>query len=232
MIKKQPTIQTNGQKMIRTDIEKIVRKYISQTGPYDRYTSFDYCYNYFHTTNDLNKDIEKSCLTLGFYLASWGMYRKSFLKDKSVKIFQKTIQYIAKQDKSVWKIDVDSYNKENIRKIIKIYNGIKKELIPNGKAHQTLVSKVLLGVFGFIPAFDTYFRNSFRKISEGRCSFSKVDKNSLNCIKEFYDSNRAIIDKLSKETFTTDFVNRQNLTTNYPKAKIIDMYGFMLEKRK
>lgn len=42
-----------------------------------RYTSFDYCYNYFHPTNNSKQDIEKSCLVLGFYLASWGMFRGS-----------------------------------------------------------------------------------------------------------------------------------------------------------
>ena len=59
--------------MIKKDIELVVNKFKSQLNPNDRYTSFDYCYNYFKTTKDLTKDFEKSCLMLGFYLASWGM---------------------------------------------------------------------------------------------------------------------------------------------------------------
>lgn len=55
--------------MTKTDIEKIVNKFKSQSNPDDRYTSFDYCYNYFLTTNDITQDVEKSCLVLGFYLA-------------------------------------------------------------------------------------------------------------------------------------------------------------------
>jgi len=75
--------------MTRKDIETAVNKYKSQSNPDDRYTSFDYCYNYFRTTNDLTQDIEKSCLVLGFYLASWGMFRgSSFLLQKSIKHFE------------------------------------------------------------------------------------------------------------------------------------------------
>ena len=116
--------------MTRTDIETIVGEFKSESEADDRYTSFDYCYNYFRTTNDLTKDIEKSCLSLGFYLASWGMFRaSSFLLQKSVKHFQPTIQYIATLDKSVWTIDVDHYNEENIQTIINIYKDIKDLII-------------------------------------------------------------------------------------------------------
>ena len=67
-----------------------------------RFKSFDYCYNYFVTNSDLTLDIEKSCLTLGFYLASWGMFRgSSFLLQKSAKHFQPTIEYIATLDKKI-----------------------------------------------------------------------------------------------------------------------------------
>jgi hypothetical protein len=213
--------------MTKTDIEPIVNKFKSQSNPDDRYTSFDYCYNYFRMTNDLTQDIEKSCLVLGFYLASWGMFRgSSFLLQKSVKHFESTILYIATLDKSVWDIDVDNYNEKNIDTIIGIYKDIKKLLILNGNSDLTLITKILLGVFGFIPAFDNYFGNSFRAIYGGQCGFRKVNVNSLTSIKSFYESNKATIDRLSMETFTTNFMTGQKTTINYSKAKIIDMYGF------
>ena len=147
--------------MTKTDIETIVNKFKSQSNPDDRYTSFDYCYNYFGTTNDITQDIEKSCIVLGFYLASWGMFRgSSFLLQKSVKHFEPTIRYIATLDKSVWEIDSDNYDENNILTIIKIYNGIKSRLINKDNSDLTLITKILLGVFGFIPAFDNYFCNS------------------------------------------------------------------------
>lgn len=218
--------------MIRSDIENKVNEYKFKSEPEDRYTSFDYCYNYFHTTSDMTQDIEKSCLVLGFYLASWGMFRgSSFILQHSIKHFQPTIQYINALDKSVWTIDVDQYTKDNIQTIIKIYTNIKKLLIPNGSSDLTLITKILLGVFSFIPAFDNNFGAAFRDIFYGQCGFRSVNSNSLICIKNFYESNKPIIDKLSNETFTTDFLTGQKTSLNYPKAKIIDMYGFTIGKK-
>lgn len=113
----------------QTDIELVINDFKDKSKPDDRYTSFDFCYNYFRTTNDLTIDIEKSCLVLGFYLASWGMFRgSSFLLQHSVNHFKPTILYINSLDKSVWNIDVDKYDEKNIEQIIEIYNEIKKRL--------------------------------------------------------------------------------------------------------
>jgi hypothetical protein len=214
--------------MLNADIETVVNKFKEDSKPDDRYTSFDYCYNYFLETKNLNNDIEKSCLVLGFYLASWGMLRgSSFLLQKSVKHFQPTIEYISTLEKSVWEIDIDNYSDKNIKTILEIYASIKERLIINGNSDLTLITKILLGVFGFIPAYDQYFCNTFRHIfKEKKCGFRTVNLKSLTCIKEFYMNNKKIIDNLSNETYTTDFINGANSNINYPKAKIIDMYGF------
>lgn len=213
--------------MKQTDIESLVADYKSKSQPNDRLASFDYCYNYFRTTNDLTLDIEKSCLVLGFYLASWGMFRgSSFLLQKSIKHFEPIIRYIATLDKSVWNIDVDEYDEKNIQTIIEIYNEIKSRLIDKDNSDLTLITKILLGVFGFIPAFDNYFCNSFREISNGQCGFRKLNLKSISFLKTFYESNKTTIDRLSAETYTINFSTGQPTTINYPKAKIIDMYGF------
>lgn len=211
----------------QTDIEIVIKDFKVSSKPDDRYTSFDYCYNYFRSTKDLTADTEKSCLVLGFYLASWGMLRgSSFLLQHSVSHFKTTIQYINSLDKSVWDIDVDKYDEKNIEIITNIYNEIKKLLIPNGNTHLTLVTKVLLGVFGFIPAFDSYFCETFRKLSNGKCGFRSVNKVSLSFIQNFYQENKSAIDNLSNNTFTTDFLSGEKTEIKYPKAKVIDMYGF------
>jgi hypothetical protein len=213
--------------MKNKDIEAIVNQFKNQLQPDHRYASFDYCYNYFRTQNDITRDIEKSCLVLSFYLASWGMYRGSgFLLQKSAKYLEPAIRFISTLDKSVWKIDVDTYDEKSIQTIIKIYNDIKFCLIKSDNSDLTLITKILLGVFGFMPAFDNYFCNYFRAIYSGQCGFRKVNVKSLSFIKDFYESNKTTIDRLSDETFTTDFKTGQKTTLNYSKAKIIDMYGF------
>lgn len=40
-----------------------------------RSRSWDYCYNYFQDHPEPTQDLERSCLQLGYYLASWGMLR-------------------------------------------------------------------------------------------------------------------------------------------------------------
>lgn len=213
--------------MKRRDIDSKVKQFKRKFNAEHRYASFDYCFNYFQTTNDLNKDAEKSCLVLGFYLASWGMFRgSSFLLQKSVKHFKSTIEYIASLDKSAWEIDVDTYNEKNIITIIDIYKEIKERLIPTGIADITLTTKIMLGVFGFVPAFDNYFCETFRIIHKGKCGFRKVNHKSLILISDFYHSNKKAIDQLSTQTHTIDFKTGKKTKLKYPKAKIIDMYGF------
>lgn len=215
--------------MKKTNIEIEINKFKAKSNLDDRFTSFDFCYNYFQTTKDLTQDIEKSCLVLGFYLASWGMFwGSSFILQKSVKHFEKTIKCIAEVDKSIWDIDVDKYDEENIQKVLDVYSEIKKCIIEKNNSDLILITKILLGVFGFVPAFDKYFCNTFRKISNNKCGFRAINKKSLLYIKSFYEINKTTIDCLSKETFTKDFTSEKETNINYPKAKIIDMYGFNL----
>lgn len=61
---------------------------------------------------------------------------------------------------------------------------------------------------------------------EESCGFRKVNHKSLDCIKAFYERNKPTIDSIANQTFTINFLSGQKTRINYPKAKIIDMYGF------
>jgi hypothetical protein len=203
-----------------------------------RFLSFDYCYNYFYQNRTiLLQDLEKSCLVLGFYLASWGMYRgSSFILQKNVKHLEKTIKSINKFNEKyphIWDIDVDNYNDSKIEQILEIYDGIKKSITDDHKVkHLTLVTKILLGVFAFVPAFDTYFCKTFKDIFENEeLKFSKFDQDSLKAIKQFYDFNKTEIDYHSNNIYTFDFNSGKPTNIKYKKAKIIDMYGFQKSKK-
>jgi len=213
----------------QSNIKEILEKFQENNQEAEeRYTSFDYCYNYFRQSPEkLLEDMEKSCLVLGFYLASWGMLRgSSFLLNKSIKYYEPLVKYISEVDRTLWDIDVDNYNDTNIDKIIKTYNDIKIILVKNNEAHLTLVTKIMLGVFGIVPAYDSYFCKSFRDIFKGECAFRVMNKKSLECIRDFYIDNKVDIDKASNELFVKDFTSFRNTNFNYTKAKIIDMYGF------
>jgi hypothetical protein len=218
--------------MRQNNIEEVVGIYLDLGKPEHRYSSFDYCYNYFRVEDDLTSDMEKSCFALSFYLASWGMFRgSSFLLQKSAKYFFKTIEYINSLEKSLWKIDVDNYNDANIDKLIEIYKTLEKLVVEDGRRSVTLVTKMMLGIFGFVPAYDDYFCESFRKMTNGKCGFRTFNKESLKIIEDFYICNNASINRLSGEIFTYDFISGKKSKMNYPKVKIIDMYGFSLGQK-
>ncbi len=221
--------------LTQTDIQFTVIGLEDQIKPCDRFTSFDYCYNYFRQTDDLTADLEKSCLVLGYFLASWGMMRGgSYLAGKSVYHYKPLIEYLnelKRQKNEIWEIDVDCYSDDNIQTILNVYAKIKGKLLPDGNSERIVVTKVMLGVFGCIPAFDTNFTSAFNEIADNRKLFNHVDKDSLIFIQQFYLANQNIIDCLSNYFTTTDFATSEKISINYPKAKIIDMYGFAVGKQ-
>lgn len=213
-----------------TELKGMVQAYFAQLNPTHRYASFDYCYNYFHpsTDNDISNNMEFSCLQIGFYLASWGMYRgSSGLLQKSVKHFVPLIEYISKADERLWLIDVDRYDENNIQLLLKTYADLK-EIVPAhmSSSHLTLVTKVMLGVFGCVPAFDSYFTKSFRELSNGQCGFRSFNENALLTLRDFYNENTGGINEISENTNVLSF-NGNDSQLKYTKAKVLDMFGFM-----
>jgi hypothetical protein len=198
--------------------------------PQERYASFDYCFNYFQSYKDkkeLIANIQTSCLQLGFYLASWGMYRGStFLLQKSLKVFEPLITYIGSDECDVWNIDVDNYEEtDNISKLIKCGETIKNKLGRHGdkkkEATDTLITKIMLGVFGNVPAFDAYFKNA--------SNLKNFNENALREISFFYKKNQKQICKKALETKTFKFDDNNSSKIkkqSYTKAKIIDMIYF------
>lgn len=197
--------------------------------PWARYASFDYCFNYFQGFKNkkelINKNnIQNSCLHLAFYLASWGMLRgSSFLLQKSIKFYEPLIKYISEKEKDFWKIDVLNYSEVNIERLIKCSGDIKKILSNNGKykVSDTLITKIMLGVFGNVPALDSYF-----KIGSKLNTFNKY---ALKEISVFYntDNYAEIISKEANKIKTFEYHNGTKNKRSYTKAKVIDMIFFI-----
>ena len=212
-------------------IEKSVKEFQGNRTPTKRYASFDYCYNYFYSSykNDkLSKlasedNIQMSCFQLGFYLASWGMFRgSSKLLQKSVKYFEPLINWISNTDKKLWEIDVDSYGKKDVqKKIINAAHEIRDILKDNDfNPTDTLVTKIMLGFFGNIPALDTYFSKSF--------GVRMLNEKGLTRIYDFYSKNEEVKKMIDDfEIYTFDLTTGGKTNIKYKKAKIIDMVGFV-----
>lgn len=218
----------------QNNISTIITDSQCNADPFSRDASFDYCYNYFFQ-NRLTKiedfDMEKGCLMLWYYLSSWGMLRNSKLLSRSSKHLEPLIEYILSDEvKGIFEIDIDKYNETNIEHLILIYNNIRERVVVDEKqTHLTLVTKIMLGVFGCVPAFDTYFILGMSKISASskiKNSFTAFNKKSLEFLKEFYEANQFEIDKFHQNTHTIDYHSKQKSQINYTRAKIVDLYGF------
>ena len=158
-----------------------------------RYRSWEYCYNIFHlahiSDNVDNNFIDYLCLHLSFYLASWGMYRgSSFLLQRDYKVHKPVIKELLKCDyNSLWGIEVNNYKEiqnqtklqELVKRIKEIYNEIRlsvKETIPKNELSDTLVTKVLMGTLGCVPAYDRYFISGIRneKVASGNFNIKSI----------------------------------------------------------
>lgn len=209
------------------DVQKNINTFTNEfKKEHHRYSSFDHCFVYFQTNKGKNliKNKELSCLHLGFYLASWGMYRgSSFLLQNSYMIYSDLIDYLSKIDSKFWNIDIDSYTDENIDKILDVYKGIKNKLFKDKKhKSETLITKIMLGVFGNIPAFDTYFKKGIKSINGD--GMQAISKNNLVKIKKIYEEYQKIYDKQNIKCTTVD---NNNPEIKYTKAKLIDMTFFI-----
>ncbi len=196
-----------------------------------RYASYDYCYNYFrefYEKGTLKKiaspaNLHISCHYLGYYLASWGMLRgrSKLLTDYSVVVYESVMDVIS-QENGMWKVDVDRYNEDNMNQILGFYGRLKEALPKDIAVTDALTTKILMGVFGNVPAFDKFFSESVTPKS--------LCKKSLENIRQFYEDNKQTIDKYSNKIKTIDIATGQDTRWNYKKAKIIDMIGWEINQ--
>ena len=195
-----------------------------------REASFDFCFNYFQSFRRNNnieaiaksENIELSCLQLGFFLASWGMFRGSSPLGQrwSSKHYQRLIENLVRFDRAIWDIDVADYgDPAKVSMLIKCGNMIATSLEHDSDILRT---KVMLAVFGSVPAFDNNF--TLPGVGLGRSPLPFREE-TLKKILAFYNTNKNEID--SHQISMLDFLTGQPIGILYPRAKIIDMIGYV-----
>lgn len=161
------------------------------------------------------KNLELSCLHLGFYLASWGMYRgSSQLLQRSIRQLVPVIEALAGADPMVWQIDANQYTDKNIQALLDFSKILRKVI--QGMS-EILATKIMLGVFGNTPAFDTNFKKGFVATTYG--------PKALRRVKDFYQQHGTVIDAWRVPTL--DFDTGNPTRRLYPRAKVIDMIFFV-----
>ena len=193
-----------------------------------RYRSFDYCHSSFANTNN----IDNQTLNLAFYLASWGMYRGSsgllqknhMLHYDAVKILNSEYARSLRCDENheVSKSDIKEILtlREELQDYYKGNNFIKKGKERNINPTDTLISKIMLGALGCVPAYDRYFLEGLKKEQFDICVFNE---SSLNKLFEFIDK-----EDNKKQILSSQEYIKSTIGYYYPVMKIIDMYFWQL----
>lgn len=194
-----------------------------------RYKSWEYCYKVFydaHKSKEIAEDyLDSLCLNLAFYLASWGMYRgSSFLLKKDYKVHKEVVKEILLDNyDELWNMDIRDYLKTESQKLLmelvsnikKIYNSVRLSTIDKevkNEISNTLITKVLMGTMGCVPAYDRYFIKGIKKYKKASGTFSV--KSILNLV-EFYGENYDDFENARKKMKIGNI--------KYPQMKIIDM---------
>ena len=213
--------------------KNFIKKQIDDEIPYSRYDSWDFCYEKFinmskkEELSENDKDI--LALNLAFYLASWGMYRgSSFLLQNNYRIHIEPTDKIIKFIKeNRMEIDEDKIIKwENVKalkdELTKYYQGIvfidKDGKKVKGNVTDTLVTKILLGTTGIVPAYDTNVKYCLKKLE----FVQTFGEKSYNQINKFYDDNyKEIFNEIQKEI--NEQLKQRGTNIKYPRMKTLDM---------
>jgi hypothetical protein len=153
------------------DIRRKIRTYHGELvgNLHHRYRSWEHCYGYFQkaTPARILEQRDHAALQLGFYLASWGMYRGSgFLLQHAYSVHLAVVDCLASPAfKPLWEPDIGSKAKHRALTpiILAAVEAVRHAYAPVGQATDTLISKVVLGTFGCLPACDRLFRDGFTR---------------------------------------------------------------------
>lgn len=197
-----------------------------------RERSWDFCFNYFQSTDRPTESLELSCLHLGYYLASWGMLRgSSFLfRETNLGHYQPVIEVIEHHRPAMSGVDVSTYRDEGTLDAINAaWRDLRKALLPDEGRSITLVSKVMMGVWGCLPSFDYYFVQTFRDLSDTKAergAFRRDPILSLRLLGDLYSEHADEIEALRRQYPTLDFMTGGPTDRPMTQAKVIDIFGF------
>lgn len=156
---------------------------------------------------------------LGFYLASWGMYRGSskLLTDYTYTIHKGAIKTLKKC--------------KDLKVCCKKLHDYYENQVPKIGATDTLISKIILGTRGELPAFDDYFCKGIKHFKEN--VLLETEKNTFSKGKDLAEKYESIQKALKNNPTSPNLNEFEQIAKEekLPVAKIIDMYFWELGRR-
>ena len=223
-------------------IFSIISEYHKQSllDNHHRFLSWEHCYKFFkdnHTFFNEEKVVDQASLHLAFYLASWGMLRGgTFLLQKDYKVHEYLLEKVFMEDKytkyytSEFRNTLSHHFYDEIDMLIKdVRDAYSYNVTPIGgrkdtiSVSDTLASKIMLGLFGIVPAYDRFFVSSMKMHGLNKTSFNRE---SLVTLVDFYLDNEEKFLKC-KDLFASE-------NSEYTPMKLVDMYfwqvGYMMSE--
>lgn len=202
-----------------------------------RYRSWEHCYKVFYEARENRKNGEalnydNLSLHLAFYLASWGMYRgSSFLLQQDYKVHENAVKVILSAEyDSLQGITCSELKKDHAQRLLwdlceklrneyknirsKVVKQTRKEDETESDVSVILISKILMGTLGCVPAYDRFFVKGIKHLNVSTGIFNRK---SILRLSDFYESN---FDELEKTRRKLHFEG-----LDYPQMKLLDM-GF------
>lgn len=223
---------------IEAAVEQFLRPQSEVSDGRRRERSWDLCFDHFQNHPAPTDTIELSSLHLGYYLASWGMLRGSsfLLHETNALHYRKAIQVIEKHNDAMRGFDVPQYLDEGCYgKYDQVWTDLRAALIPAGISEVTLVSKVMMGVWGCIPALDTNFRKTFKDLSTTRSergAWNKGNRLALAMLHEVWREHRDEIERVRSSYPVWSLATREPTARELTCAKVLDIYGFQMAASK
>lgn len=216
----------------------------SQKDKYPREQAWEFLWDYvqdFDTWRELISDeiIEHTGLHIGFYLANWGMFRPNgSLLNKNLQFFMDLAEFLFLEiSEEFWDLTLRDFNPnddKNSKKAQLLYDEAYKKIEtfgpnPNDIWTPTLVTKLLMGIWGQCPARDTNF-------SKGISLYLKIHPNinlrGRTRIKgQFLSDMSELVYKNNWDISGYKTIKGKN---PYPAGKVIDMafYQFGADNKK
>ena len=224
------------------DIELHIKAYYFDGGdkpdPLGRYRSWEECFNHFSALraefpggNGLEGSSEKNAaLHLGFYLASWGMFRgSSNLMEHSYLIHIPAVRILLESGYGfLMKADPTAIRRSQMEqtycdgildlqaRLKAVYDDGLKQRDPVSLT-DTLLTKILLGTLACTPAYDNFFKSGLARA--GLKPQSRLEY-SLREVLQFYQNHERDFEKTRLQL--------DGAGISYPPMKLVDMSFWQL----
>lgn len=206
-------------------------RFDQKDNPFPRLKAWEFLYEYVwgqqRSWSSLinTANLDTTALHLGFYLANWGMFRgrSELLRNSNLDLMKELVSRLFKgKGPQLFELGSADFlpgapglarNQALFDEVVQVFHGMPG----NVSWTDTLISKVLLGVWGECPALDRYYLQGIRSLYPRR-GLTEVSGRSLTALMALAEA----------EGFVFPPIQTERLGITYPKGRLLDMAFFQV----